>query len=246
MLALERPLLVALDVDGTLAPIVRNPDEAAIPKDTLQVLRALASLPTVELALITGRDFESLTRMERLDGIWRGVEHGGLVIGPGEQPQRRQLEKAHEVALARFREWVSDHAEDAFVEYKPRAVAVHVRAIAETDPARANKLLDEAEELAAGLGLHVRKGRCVREAEVLEHSKGEALREIFERSGARSTFFAGDDVTDIPAIEFASTHGIGAFVLSAERPHPPIESMSVIESAREVAQLLAELSDRLA
>ena len=92
----------------------------------------------------------------------------------------------------------------------------------------------------------MRKGRCVREAEVLEHSKGEALREIFERSGARSTFFAGDDVTDIPAIEFASTHGIGAVVLSAERPHPPIESMSVIESAREVAQLLAELSDRLA
>lgn len=246
VLALDRPILVALDVDGTLAPIVRDPDEAAIPKGTLKVLNALASAASVELALITGRDLESLSRMERLDGIWRGVEHGGLVLGPGEQPRPRELAEEHALALARFKEWVRNHAEDAFVEYKPRAVAVHVRAIAETDPARANRLLDEAEELAAGLGLHVRRGRCVREAEAREHDKGEALREIFERSGARSTFFAGDDVTDLPAIEFASTHGIGAFVLSPERPDPPTKSMLVIESAKDVAQLLAELSRRLA
>ncbi len=207
LVALDRPLLVALDVDGTLAPIVRDPDEATIPPQTLELLKVLASAPTVEVALITGRDLESLSRMERLDGIWRGVEHGGLVVGPGEEP--------------------------------------HVRAIAETDPDRANRLLDEAEELATRLGLHVRKGRCVREAEALSFDKGEALRQIFERSGARSVFFAGDDVTDVPAIEFANNHGIGAFVLSAEKPKPPSESMLVIESASEVAQLLAELSRRL-
>jgi len=245
LVALDRPLLVALDVDGTLAPIVRDPDEAMIPPQTLELLKVLASAPTVEVALITGRDLESLSRMERLDGIWRGVEHGGLVLGPSEQPRERKLAEEHELALARFREWVRDHAEDAFVEYKPRAVAVHVRAIAETDPDRANRLLDEAEELATRLGLHVRKGRCVREAEALSFDKGEALRQIFERSGARSVFFAGDDVTDVPAIEFANNHGIGAFVLSAEKPKPPSESMVVIESASEVAQLLAELSHRL-
>lgn len=246
LLALDRPLLVALDVDGTIAPIVRDPDKATIPDDTLAVLKVLASTPSTELALITGRDLDSLSRMEQLDGIWRAVEHGGLVLAPGQQPQPQELPEERQHALARFREWVRDHAEDAFVEYKPRAVAVHVRAIAETDPDQANALLDEAEEIATGLGLHVRKGRCVREAEALEHDKGEALREIFERSGARSTFFAGDDVTDLPAIEFASKHGIGAFVLSRERPEPPSESVVVIENAKGVVALLSEISRRLA
>ena len=245
LLALDRPLLIALDVDGTLAPIVREPDKAEIPKDTLEVLKALASTPEVEVALITGRDLDSLSRMERLDGIWRALEHGGFVLGPGEQPRRRELSAEHELALARFKEWVGEHAEDAFVEYKPRAIAVHVRALAETDPGRAHRLLDEAEELAKGLGLHVRKGRSVREAEALRHDKGEALREIFERSGARAVFFAGDDVTDLPAIEFAGEHGIGAFVLSSEIPEAPSESVVAIESANEVVKLLAELSRRL-
>jgi len=246
LVALNPPLLVALDVDGTLAPIVRDPDKATIPKDILELLEALASASSVQLALITGRDLESLSRMEQLDGIWRGVEHGAVVLGPGEQPRERKLAEEHVLALARFKEWVRDHAGDAFVEYKPQAVAVHVRGIAETDPARANRLLDEAEALAARLGLHVRKGRCVREAEALAHDKGEALRQIFERSGARSVFFAGDDLTDLPAIEFANKHGIGAFVLSPEKPEPPTPSMIVIQSARSVAQLLAELSRRLA
>lgn len=245
LLALERPLLIALDVDGTLAPIVREPDKAEIPQNTLEVLETLASTPKVEVALITGRDLESLSRMERLDGIWRGVEHGGLVLGPGEQPRHRELSEEHKLALAQFREWVGEHAEGAFVEYKPRAIAVHVRALAETDPGRALRLLDEAEKLAKGLGLHVRKGRSVREAEALRHDKGEALREIFERSGARNVFFAGDDVTDLPAIEFADKHGIGAFVLSSEMPGPPSQAVVAIDGANEVMKLLAELSRRL-
>ncbi len=246
LLALDRPLLVALDVDGTIAPIVQDPDKATIPDDTLAVLKALASAPSIGLALITGRDLDSLSRMEQLDGIWRGVEHGGLVLAPGERSQRQELAEEHQHALTRFKEWVRDHAEDAFIEYKPRSVAVHVRGIAGTDPDRADALLDEAEEIATELGLHVRQGRCVREAETLEHDKGEALREIFERSGARSTFYVGDDVTDLPAIEFASRHGIGAFVLSHENPEPPSESVVVIENTKDVTVLLTELSRRLA
>ena len=242
LLALDRPLLVALDVDGTIAPIVPDPDKAAIPDDTLAALKALASVPSIALALITGRDLDSLSRMEQLHGIWRGVEHGGLVLAPGERSQRRELAEEQEHALMRFREWVRDHGEDAFVEYKPRSIAVHVREIAATNPDRAKTLLAEAEEVATGLGLHVRQGRCVREAEAFEHDKGEALREIFERSGARSTFFVGDDVTDLPAIEFASKHGIGAFVVSHENPKPPSESVVVIKNTDDVAILLAELS----
>ncbi|MGB5812468.1 MAG: trehalose-phosphatase [Polyangiales bacterium] len=245
VLTLERPLLVALDVDGTLAPIVRDPDAAVIPPGTIKTLETLARSPTATVALITGRDSKSLSRMERLEGIWRGVEHGGVVLAPGELPSDRVLPEAQQEALDRFRIWTEEHGTEAWIEHKPGAIAVHVRALAETAPDRAEALLAEVEAFATSLGLHVRKGRSVREAEASRHDKGQALREIFARSRARSVFFAGDDLTDVPAIEFASANGVGAFVSSAERPRSPSAAAITIAGTEELATLLDSLSREL-
>lgn len=241
LLALDRPLLVALDVDGTLAPIVQDPDRAEIPAPTLSTLEALARAREVDLALVTGRDLASLRRMEQLEGIWRAVEHGGVVLAPGETPAERQLTQAQRDALARFAEWVDSHAEGAFIEHKPHAIALHVRAIAEADPTRATELMNQADELAQRLGLHVRRGKALREAEVFPHDKGQAVRQIFERSGARAILFAGDDLTDFSAIELAADHGIGIFVRSDEQRGTPSQRAAVLDSVDEVAALLRGL-----
>jgi trehalose-phosphatase len=245
LLSLERPLLLALDVDGTIAPIVANPELARIPEETLSTLAALAAAPMIELALITGRDFGSLRRMEQLEGIWRAVEHGGLVLAPGEVPTERALSSDQRQALDRFQEWVGNHARDAFIEYKPHAIALHVRGIAAKDPHRAERLLHEADELAQSLGLHVRRGKALREAEAIRHDKGNALREIFDRSGANTAFFAGDDLTDLSAIEFAARHGVGVFVHSDEQSAAVSSSVVVLESVSEVARVLSLLLLRL-
>ena len=245
LLALERPLLLALDIDGTISPIVRDPDLAQIPASTLSTLVGLAGAPMLELALITGRDLTSLSRMEQLEGVWRAVEHGGLVLAPAQAPPPRELTSKQREALDRFRHWVDTRAHDAFIEHKPQAIAVHVRAIAAKDPGRADQLLREADELAQSLGLHVRRGKALREAEAVVHDKGSALREIFERSGARSVFFAGDDLTDFPAIDFAAEHGVGAFVGSDEQQGAPSGSAVLLQSVDEVATLLSQLLERV-
>lgn len=246
LLTLERPLLVALDVDGTISPIVRDPDLAQIPDPTLSTLAALAEVPSLELAIITGRDLSSLGRMERLQGVWRAVEHGGVVLAPGQAPSRPPLEPEQREALARFRHWVDAHAHGAFIEYKPQAIAVHVRGLAAKDPERAEELLRQADELAESLGLHVRRGKALREAEAVRHDKGNALREIFERSKAKSVFFVGDDLTDFPAIDFAAEHGMGAFVRSDEQRGTPSRSVVSLENVDEVAALLSRLLQRIA
>lgn len=245
ILGLERPLLVALDVDGTISPIVADPDLARIPDTTLSSLEALAAAPRVGVALITGRALSSLARMEQLEGIWRAAEHGGLVLAPGQAPGPRELLPERREALELFQHWVRTHARDAFIEYKPQAIALHVRAIAAKDPARAARLLNEADELAQDLGLHVRRGKALREAEAVRHDKGSALAEIFERVGASSVFFAGDDLTDFPAIEFAAEHGIGAFVCSDEQRGAPPASAELLQSVDEMAELLGRLAERI-
>lgn len=241
LLRLERPLLVALDVDGTISPIVRDPDMAEIPPATLSTLEALSGTPDIELALVTGRDLDSLRRMEQLDGVWRAVEHGGVVLGPDETPGKRELSKGQREALERFKEWVDAHAHGAFIEYKPQAIAVHVRAIAMHDPEHAEHLMNEADALAQSLGLHVRRGKALREAEAVPNDKGLALREILERSGARSVLFIGDDLTDFPAIDVAAEHGIGAFVRSREQRGTPAASAVPLDGVEEVAAVLRGL-----
>jgi trehalose-phosphatase len=241
LMRLHRPLLVALDVDGTISPIVRNPDLAEIPQRTLGILEALARAPGIELALLTGRDLTSLQRMEQLEGIWRAVEHGGVVLGPGEAPRGPELTPAQREALDRFSEWVDANAHGAFIEHKPQAIALHVRAIAAKDPDRAERLMNEADELAQRLGLHVRRGKALREAEAVFHDKARALAKIFERSGARSVLFAGDDLTDFPAIELAAQNGIGVFVRSPEQRGIPSGSPVVLDSVEEVTRALEGL-----
>lgn len=244
LLGMSRPMLVGLDVDGTLAPIAHDPGRARIPEHTLEALRTLCSTPGFEVALVTGRDLPSLRGIERLDGVWRGVEHGGLVLAPGEEPGPRELPSDKRYAVEEFRTWAKEHASDAFVEYKPQGVAIHVRQLSEVDPERARNLLEEADRLGTQLGLHMRRGRCLREAEAKGHNKGDALREIYERSGARSVFFAGDDLTDFPAIEFAADRGVGAFVRSDEQPGVPLESVFVFDGVDEVAYILSALGRR--
>lgn len=246
LLRLPRPLLVALDVDGTLSPIVQDPDMAEIPAPTLALLGRLAEATEVELALVTGRDFDSLRRMERLDGIWRAVEHGGVVLAPGEAPtQRRVLTQAQHDALRRFQEWVDLNAAGAFIEHKPQAIAVHVRAIAARDPERAERLMNEADSVAASLGLHVRRGKALREAEAAPSDKRHALREIFERSQSSSMFFVGDDLTDFGAIELAAEHGYGAFVRSHEQRGTPPHAAIVLDDVDEVVAVLRGIADGL-
>lgn len=240
LLRLERPLLIALDVDGTISPIVRDPDMAEIPAETLATLAALSAAPEIEIALVTGRDLASLRRMEQLEGIWRAVEHGGVVLAPGEAPGERQLGASQQDALAQFRRW-ADGATGAFIEHKPQAVAVHVRAIAMQDPERAERLMNEADALAQSLGLYVRRGKALREAEAVPHDKGAALREILERSGARSVLFVGDDLTDFPAIDLATEQGIGAFVRSRERRGAPSPSAVTLDGVEEVVSVLRGL-----
>jgi trehalose-phosphatase len=242
---LERPLLVALDVDGTISPIVRDPDSAEIPAETLATLEALSGAPGIELALVTGRDLPSLQRMEQLRGIWRAVEHGGVVLGPGEVPRERSLSEAQRSALEQFKEWIDAHADGAFIEHKPQAIAVHVRGLAMQDPERAERLMDEADALAQSLGLHVRRGKALREAEVVRNDKGLALREILVRSGARSVLFIGDDLTDFPAIELAAQHGVGAFVQSREQRGAPPRSAVLLGGVDEVGSVLRGLLESI-
>jgi trehalose 6-phosphate phosphatase len=69
-------VLLGFDFDGTLAPIVANPDEVAIPGGTRKILRQLASrYPCV---LVSGRGREDVRRRVRGIGFQEVVGNHGI------------------------------------------------------------------------------------------------------------------------------------------------------------------------
>jgi len=233
---LPRPVLLGLDVDGTLARIVRDPAKARVPDGTQRLLRKLAKHDDYRVALITGRDLPALQRMARVPGAWRAVEHGGRIVRPGERVRAPKLSAGDKAKLDAFASWAAEGP--GHVERKARSVALHVRRLR---PANAKARLDAAKKVARESGLLAREGRAVLEAELESGDKGVALAKLHELTGAQSVFFAGDDLTDLPAIRYAKGRGIGVFIKSKERPQRPKQSSFAIEGPDALAEFLASL-----
>lgn len=184
-------LVVASDFDGTLAPIVLHPDDAAACPGALEALSELASLPQTEVYLVSGRAFADLAaRTGPPPGVTLVGSHG-TEWGPGTKLD----EAAHDrrtAVLHLLREAAA--ADPRFlVEEKPFGGSLHYRLV----PPGA------AEPVVAGVvravevmpGIFLQPGKMVVELTVMPTSKGSALAQVLSATGAAGIFF-GDDATD--------------------------------------------------
>src|SRR5213593_1030192 len=71
---------VFLDYDGTLTPIVSQPEDAWLSDSMQQTLRELARQAPV--AILSGRDLDDVRRRVNLDGIVYAGSHGFDIAGP--------------------------------------------------------------------------------------------------------------------------------------------------------------------
>jgi trehalose 6-phosphate phosphatase len=240
--ALEKPVLLGFDVDGTLAPIVDDPARARVPREVAAAIEELGRRRGWHVALVTGRDDASLSRMVRIAGAWRLVEHGRQIVAPGKRARRAES-RAERMRLDPFERWAEEELvpRGARLEKKRGARAVHVRELAAHDAKAARAIEKLAERAALNLGLAARRGRAVVEVELEPNDKGTAFRELFGRVRARSAFYAGDDLTDRPAIAFAAERGIGLFVRSIERPRAFPGASGAVDGPPAIARILAAL-----
>jgi trehalose 6-phosphate phosphatase len=84
----QRPEASAIlsDIDGTLAPIVRDPDAATVPADAREVLRALAERYAL-VGCLSGRSALEARRIVGLDQLAYAGNHGFEMLVPGaEEP----------------------------------------------------------------------------------------------------------------------------------------------------------------
>ncbi|HLF93986.1 MAG TPA: trehalose-phosphatase, partial [Planctomycetota bacterium] len=83
-LACHTPLGILADLDGTLIPFASTPEEARVGPEVLSVLRDLAALPGVKVAVVSGRPRDSLaTLLAEVPEVHLVAEHGGWTRATG-------------------------------------------------------------------------------------------------------------------------------------------------------------------
>ncbi len=197
----RRPVLLAMDFDGTLAPLQDDPQASRLLPGAVTALAALAAHPdAVRLALVSGRSLVDLHRLAEIPvgtsliGS-HGAERAHLTAHGLDRDEVRLTEDqaARLEALGTRMQAVARGRDGVWVEAKPTAAVVHTRL---ADDAVAE--VAEAEALVVGdeLGSTVLHGKDVVEVSVLDADKGSALTALRADLGAGAVVFAGDDVTD--------------------------------------------------
>jgi trehalose-phosphatase len=223
-------LLLASDFDGTLAPIAHDPESVAIDPTLAVVLSEASAHPSVVVAVISGRDVDDLEKRLEALRCWISGSHGLEIIGPDRQSVRRL--PADKTSLP---EDLTVDLRAALLRLEPKkfGVALHWRdvpGITEEHP-----LIAKFERWARGTGLEIVRGRAVSEARRPGGGKLEALQELAGITGATRVVFAGDDLTDFPALQWAARRGRGLFLASDERQTP--SGIEVVTSRRELAEI---------
>ncbi|KKD07386.1 trehalose-phosphatase [Streptomyces sp. WM6386] len=258
---LSRPskAVVAFDFDGTLAPIVADPEQARAHPEAAAALAALAP-KVASVAVITGRPPGVAVRLGGFDGM-PGLDHlvvlghygaerwdaaTGDITAPPPHPGVAHTRAALPGFLDRIGAW-----QGTWIEEKGRALAVHTRR-AEDPQAAFEALREPLTDLATRHGLIVEPGRLVLELRPPGMDKGVALAEYVRELGAEAVLYAGDDLGDLPAysaVDKLRSDGVpGLLVCSAgseEVPELKDRADLVVDGPQGVVELLRALAAQL-
>ena len=195
------PLVVLLDVDGTLAPIAPRPEDAAVPPETRKVVAVLASRPGTHVGLVSGRAAADARRLVSVSDVYAIGNHGCEVISPNGELAIDPAVAPYRDALAQVARALAPRLADVagvLLEDKTWTLSIHYRL---ADPGIVPRLRGVVADVAARYGLPVTEGKMVLEVRPpVSVDKGTAVLALAARLGATngtaSLLYAGDDRTD--------------------------------------------------
>jgi trehalose 6-phosphate phosphatase len=242
-------LLVALDFDGTLAPLVDEPMTARMTPAAASAVEALLTTPDTIVAFVSGRTLEDLRVIAEHDDSspvllagshgaqWWLPPHYAADAGrsePAEQETAVRDELRHEA------ERLVSHIPGAWIEPKTFGFGVHSRLVAPAQKAETHRRVDELMATRAPRWRR-REGHAITEYAFRHEGKDTAVARLRELTGASAVLFAGDDVTDEDAIASLGPGDLGVRVGAGQTS----AAVRVTDMA-ELADLLHELAERRA
>jgi trehalose 6-phosphate phosphatase len=248
-------LVLGVDFDGTLAPIADDHREPTLDPRARGALEALAAVPSIRLAVVSGRSRTDLTARVGVDGVVYAGNHGlELATDDG------AVVHAEAAGLGPAVRRTCDELDDRLagvsgctIERKGVTATVHFRRVRDD---AVSDVVSTVEAVADRVdGIRVTAGKRVRELRpVVPWDKGETVRLLRESApGGWRTMYVGDDTTDEDAFRAIHPDGAGVYVASggdgdgnaaADRRTETAASYR-LDGQRDVVRLLVWLADRV-
>jgi len=244
---------ILLDIDGTLAPIVRHSDDAHVPEPTRAPLIAVAKRYAV-VGCISGRQATTARRIVSLGSIAYVGNHGSELLKPGGTTVEIDPE------IAAYEQTVRDFAREVSgpelqklrirTEDKSAIAAYHWRGTPDEDAAE--DAMREIAQRAEAAGLKTHWGRKVLEIRPpVPMDKGRGVRRLLEDRDLAVGLYVGDDLTDLDAFaglrELVSEGRLGSAVCVGVRSNETPEKLQasadlLVDGPQGVREMLTTLA----
>jgi trehalose 6-phosphate phosphatase len=243
------------DVDGVLAPIVARAEDAKVQLSTAVLLGRLARRYAC-VACVSGRSAAEARRLVGVGAIFYAGLHGAQLLEPGSATA--SVDPAFAASEEQVKRFVAAHDGPDLrrlrvrIEDKGPIAALHWRGAPDEDAARAH--LERVAAEAEGAGVATHWGRKVLELRPsVPFDKGQAVRQLVDRSDARAALYGGDDTTDLDAFDALDAlvgegtldSAVRVGVRSDEGPPAIVERADVVvDGVRGFAEVLAVLAEQ--
>jgi trehalose 6-phosphate phosphatase len=237
-------LLVALDFDGTLSPLVNEPMDARMTPAAKQALEALIGLPETIVALVSGRSLSDLRVIsEHRDDslVYLAGSHGAELWAPGSggvEPTDDPADLALRDRLRGEAEQATSDLEGVWIEPKTFGFGVHTKRADAATAHTANRRVDRI-VAASAPEWRRRTGHNIVEYAFRHEGKDSAVAALRELTGSTAVLFAGDDVTDEDALRSLGPEDLGVHVGAG-----PTAARVTVRDIPAMAALLASLAER--
>ena len=236
-------ILLLIDYDGTLTPIVQRPELAHLSPEVKECLQELARNACLTLGIISGRTLEDLQQRVGVDGIIYVGNHGLEIKGPGvsfvnpaakqEVPLLHSLCQDISKGIAGIK--------GARIDNKGLTLSLHYRLVDEAQLDELNHIFNEMVKAPLASGqiriTPSKKAYDIRPA--VEWGKGKAIEFITQKLTGRNkplTLFMGDDVTDYDGFHMVDKNGGISIYVGSPGSKPPAQYF--LYSPKEVYRFL--------
>ena len=243
-------ILLLIDYDGTLTPIVESPESAYLSPVVRQQLQNLARISCLTLGIVSGRELTDLQERVGISGIIYVGNHGLEIEGAGisfVNPTARQAAPLlhslhHDISKA------IAHIKGALIDDKGLTLSLHYRLVDELQLAELNSIFNQIAKgpLASGQIKITPSKKAYDIRPSLDWDKGKAEEFIAQKLNDKRkllTLFIGDDVTDYDG--FHQTNRDGGISIFVGDAHAKAPAQYFLNSPEEVYQFLQMLGEIL-
>ena len=204
-----------LDFDGTLVPLVDEPEAVTVDPELRALLHRLKNVLDGRLAIVSGRSIKALRELFGLEDFFLAGSHGLELARPGEAPRAPARLAAVDYAEAALNAFAADKP-GLLIERKTLSVGLHFRRA----PLLADACRNLAERLAQETGLFLQTGKMLYELRPGGADKGTAIRQLMLEAPLSPgvPLFLGDDVTDENGFAASLELGGSGILVGPARP----------------------------